>query len=397
VTSKGQLLSDSATYFALAEGLYTDRVYEDPRGDRAFWPPGYPFFLLAPFGIFGITPWAFIAGNLVLYVVASLATYRLGRLAIGKGAGCVAVLLLAIWPTHVFLTSIASKELLLSALVPLALLLYLQGADSSIYRLRSTAQLLCSGFILGFASLTQPSLALLPSVIVAHALLRPDHLLRRAGQVSLVVVGMSVVITPWAARNVQVLNAFVPMTTNGGDNFYRANNPMATGGYTPRGERTFAGLSEVERNRSGYRWGLEWIRSNPDRFLALAVKKQVIFLGDDSHGAFEALRRSRSTTALYTATKVLSNVYWLGIWALILLGVRLRRRLLTKPVLLLFALCFVYLLAVASVFESASKHHVAVTALLAVLASVPLSSYAGRRPIRDHALLNLAAGTPPFR
>jgi hypothetical protein len=115
--------------------------------------------------------------------------------------------------------------------------------------------------------------------------------------------------------------------------------------------------------------GLEWIRDNPAGFLALAVKKQILFLGDDSNGALETLRRQRSTTALYVVHKALSNLYWLGVWALILLALLLQPKLYHGPAPLLLALPLLYLLSIASVFESGTRHHVPVIGLLAILAS----------------------------
>jgi 4-amino-4-deoxy-L-arabinose transferase-like glycosyltransferase len=363
------LLSDGATYFMLAEKLYAEGFYEDRRGDRAFWPPGYPFFLFTAFKLVGVHPWVVVGGNLILYVISSMATYRIGYLLLGARAGSVAVLLLAAWPNYVFLAPIASKEILLTALLPVALLLYLRAANTTAPTLRSLAQLLCSGATLGLASLTQPSMMLFPGVLAGHALLRRDRILRSVRDVGIVAVAMAIVIAPWAIRNLHVLNAFVPVSTNGGDVFYRANNPEATGGYTREGELSSRALNEVDRNRAGFRRGLDWIRANPGHFLALALMKQVLFLGDDSNGAAETLRRDRTVTAMYIVAKAVSNAYWLCIWALILLTARLRPHLYSDPALMLFALSLLYLLAIATIFESGTRHHIPLVGLLAILAS----------------------------
>jgi 4-amino-4-deoxy-L-arabinose transferase-like glycosyltransferase len=377
VTVEVPLLSDGAAYFRLAEKLYTEGVYEDLRGDRAYWPPGYPLFLLAGFAIAGIKPWIPTAGNMILFVVTSVATYRLGRLALGEQAGRLAAFLLAVWPNYIFLASIASKEMLLTALLPVALLFYLQAIDPTVRGSAAVLRLLSSGMVLGFASLTQPSMMLFPSALAGHAVMRRDRLMRSARQIALVIVGLAAAIAPWAVRNLHILNAFVPVSTNGGDVFYRANNPKAMGGYAPAGELSLADLNEVDRSHTGYRWGLEWIRANPHRFLGLAVMKQVLFLGDDSNGVAETLRRGRPVTALYLVAKGLSNAYWLGVWALILLALRLRPRLYQRPALILLDLSVIYLLAIDSVFESGSRHHVPILGLLAILAAGPFGRRSG--------------------
>jgi hypothetical protein len=210
---------------------------------------------------------------------------------------------------------------------------------------------------------------LFPGALTAHAFVRRDPLLRSARHVAIVIAGMAVVIAPWTVRNLEVLNAFIPVSTNGGYNFYRANNPLATGGYTPTGEHPLLHLNEVERNRTGYRLGVEWILAQPDQFLALAVKKQILFLGDDGHGASETLKRGREITPLYVVARGLSNLYWLGLWALILLALWLHPRLYQTPGVLLLAFSFFYLLAIDSVFESGPRHHMPAMGFLAILAS----------------------------
>jgi 4-amino-4-deoxy-L-arabinose transferase-like glycosyltransferase len=369
LTFQGPLLSDYATYFKLAERLYMEGIYEDVRGDRAYWPPGYPLFLVAGFAVVGVRSWVPLAGNLILYVATSVTTYRIGQLFLGAQAGRLAVLLLAIWPNYIFSAGIGSKEMLVTALLPVALLQYLRAIAPLESGFVSDTRLVCSGVLLGLASLAQPSMMLFPGILACQAILRRNSLLRTTRQMAVVIAGMAAVMTPWTARNLQVLNAFIPISTNGGDVFYRANNPLATGGYTPVGERPLLHLPEGERNRIGYQLGLEWILTHPDRFVVLAVKKQVRFLGDDSHGAFETLKRDRGNTLLYLAAKAVSNLYWLGLWALILLALLLRPRLFQTPAVVLVALPFFYLLAIDSVFESSGRHHVPAMGFLAILAS----------------------------
>jgi 4-amino-4-deoxy-L-arabinose transferase-like glycosyltransferase len=368
------LLSDHAAYFRLAERLYTEGIYQDGRGDRAYWPPGYPFFLFATFAIVGVKSWIPLAANQLFYVATSVATYRIGRLVLDEQAGFLSVLLLAIWPTYVFSAALASKEMLLAALLAIALFLYLRGIDPVFRGVTSGVHLLGSGLTLGLASLTQPSLMLFPGALAAHAFVRRDGLLRSARQVVIVIVGMTAVIAPWAARNLEVLNALIPVATNGGYNFYRANNSLATGGYTATGEHPLLQLNEVERNRAGYRLGIDWILAQPHQFLALAVKKQILFLGDDAHGASETLKRGRGITPLYVLAKGFSNLYWLGLWGLILLALRRHPGLYQTPGVLLLVLSFFYLLAIDSIFESGPRHHMPAIGFLAILAGGALIS-----------------------
>jgi hypothetical protein len=183
---------------------------------------------------------------------------------------------------------------------------------------------------------------------------------------------MLVVVLPWSARNYRALHTFVLVSTNGGDVFYRANNPRATGGWIKDGERSLRGYDELTRNRLGYQWGKEWIREHPDRFLLLALRKQVLFLGDDAVGIYETLKRGLGIGGgLYALTKLGTNLYWWGIWALALAAflVHAPTSWHRRPEVVLFLLTILYFWAIDSVFESGARHHLPLVGLLAILAA----------------------------
>jgi hypothetical protein len=93
----------------------------------------------------------------------------------------------------------------------------------------------------------------------------------------------------------------------------------------------------------------------PAKVLALGVRKQILFLGDDAQGAFETLKRGLGIQGLrYAAWKRISNLYRWFLWLLIFLALIVHWRLaLTEEVLHapIFA-AVLYLLAIHSAFES---------------------------------------------
>jgi hypothetical protein len=177
-----------------------------------------------------------------------------------------------------------------------------------------------------------------------------------------------VVVLPWTARNHRVLNEFVLVSTNGGGVFYRANNPLATGGFKRHGERQVEHLDELTQNRLGYRWGKEWIREHPVDFLKLSLRKQILFLGDDAVGLYELKRSESIGGALYAGGKLAVNAWWWGVWALVLLALVTHPGWTRRPEVLLLLLAILYFWAIHSVFESGGRHHVPLAALLAALA-----------------------------
>lgn len=367
-----QPTSDGLAYYDLAARLAQGLTYQAPGGEHANWPPGYPFLLLIHFKLLGIGLPAVVVSNLLLFVGTLLAVYALAR-RFGEGTARLATLFLAVWPNLVMLGGIAGKEGVIVFLLPVILLLYLRAGERerrSPWRARGMT--LTVGLVLGYATLTQPALQLLVAVFLAYEVLRRSPVLEAGVRLALILCGMALVILPWTLRNQRVLGEPVLISTNGGSVFYRANNPLATGGFIRDGERSLRGYDELTQDRLGYRWGKEWIRENPGDFLRLALKKQILFLGDDSMGAYDTLKRGRGEGgALYAAAKLLSNAWWWGIWALTLAVLLAQGKTLwhRRADVVLILLTVLYFWAIDSVFESGSRHHLPLLGLLAVLAA----------------------------
>jgi 4-amino-4-deoxy-L-arabinose transferase-like glycosyltransferase len=366
------LESDGQVYFNLAKTLHERGVYRDPRGDYAYWPPGYPFLLYALIQVFGVHAWIPALGNLALYAVAVPITYALGTALSGGGGARVATLLLAIWPNHVFTTGTGSKELLLASLIPLALVAYLR-AGSARTSLGEALLAALSGASLALASLTQPAVILLAGILPLLDVMRGLSPRRYVPRLAFMLGALVLLVGLWTFRNYRTLGEPVLIATNGGSVFYRANNPLATGGYTAEGERSLEGFPEVERNRLGLQWGMEWIRAHPGAFLKLTVRKQLLFLGDDGAGVYETMKRGlKIGGARYFLLKALSNGYWLLLWLLILCGLlrRWSERLLEVETASWLMLVVCYFYAIDSVFESGARHHVPLVGVIAVLAAL---------------------------
>jgi 4-amino-4-deoxy-L-arabinose transferase-like glycosyltransferase len=365
-----QLVSDGLAYYDLAARLAHGLSYRTPFNEWAEWPPGYPFILFVHFRLLGVGPWAVNVANLLLFAGSVLAVYALAR-RLGEATARLATLLLALWPNLIASAGAATKEMVIIFLLPVLLLLYLRANEETSPG-RAAAMRLTAGMVLGYNTLTQPGILLLAVAFAVYELLLRTPLLRAAGRLALLGAGMLLVILPWTWRNYQVLHTPVLITSCGGDVFYRANNPLATGGWIKDGERPLKQYDELTRSRLGYQWAKEWIRANPDKFLLLSLKKQVFFLGDDAVGFYETLKRGLGIGGkAYAVAKLGSNVYWIGIWALVLTALFLRwptdwHR---GPEVMLFLLTILYFWAIDSVFESGARHHMPLAGLLAILAA----------------------------
>jgi hypothetical protein len=107
----------------------------------------------------------------------------------------------------------------------------------------------------------------------------------------------------------------------------------------------------------------------------LALRKQVLFLGDDSQGAYESVKRGLGIGGIqYVAWKSVSNLYWLAIWFLILAGLELNWNHAFRPMTPEFSaiqLSVLYLWGIHSIFESGGKYHLPLIGVVAVLAALP--------------------------
>ena len=378
--------SDGRSYYDLAARLAQGLTYQTRHGERAFWPPGYPFLLLVHFKVLGVGLLAVVTANLLLFAGTVLVTYPLAQ-RFGEGTARLATLLLVLWPNLIASAGVAIKEMILVFLLPAILLLYLQAGERRSWR--GAAMRLSAGLLLGYATLTQPGMMLLAGVFLAYEILLRTPILQTAGRLALLGLGIGLVILPWTWRNHQVLDAPVLVSTNGGEAFYLANNPRAMGGWMENGERSLRGYDELTRDRLGYQWGKEWIRQNPDKFLLLILKKQIFFLGDDSIGLYESKRGGRIGGGFYALAKLVTNAWWWGICALMLAACLVHR---TTPwhrraEVVLFLLTVLYFWAIDSIFVSGGRHHMPLAAVVAILAAAAGVSLGNRPAPRADSLI----------
>ena len=362
--------SDGADYYHLGAHLARGEAYHSAAG-YAEWPPGYPLVLALHFAVLGVGSLGVTVANLLLFAGAVLVVFALARRLTGEGPARLATLLLALWPNLVAAAGVASKEMVLVFLLPALLLLYLRGLRIGEARTPAgrTAAALGAGLVLGFSILTQPGILLMVAAFPLFELLRRTPLPRFAVTMLLLAAGTAVVIAPWTLRNYRLFHQPVLVSTNGGSVFYRANNPLATGGFIPNGERSLKGYDEITANRLGYQWGKEWIRDHPGQFLRLALRKQVLFLGDDAGNVYETLKRGLGMGgAFYALAKLAANAWWWGVWVLVLAAFLVRRWHQRQEVVL-FLLVILYFWAIDSIFESGSRHHLPIVGLLAILAT----------------------------
>ena len=365
-------ISDDRIYAQLARQLATEGSYAMV-GSYAYWPPGYPLLIAGLMRVFGVDAPITVPLNLFLFILSMGATLGIARYLGQEAAGRIAILLLALWPSYFSSAGIPSKEMVLIGLLPTILFLYLQGMRGRPINMWTAV----AGLLLGGCALVQPSVMLFPFALLCCELLLERSFLKIGIRVAFVITMGALAVLPWSLRNYEVFGAVVPISTNGGDNFYRANNEWATGGFTERGKVDLSGLPEREVDRLGKQLALEWIRSHPQDFLELAVEKQIRFMGDDAGGIYVTMRRaieSEPPTRAYAVAKAGANMFWMAVWLLVIAAAwqALQGKFRTETALVMLPL--LYFFGLHSVFESSGKYHAAAWAFIALTAALVFCS-----------------------
>ena len=365
-----RLKSDGLAYFTAARDLAERHTIQG-----AFWPPGFSLLLAPFFAVLGATAAVALLVSLLLFAATCVVTYRLAERLGGRDVARISAALVALWPCHVTLAGVNSKETLLAFLIPLAMWLYhraIAGTDTGLSAFQP-GWAAAAGVVTGFAALTQPAFLLFPAVIFLFEVLRRTTLAASAGRTLLFAGALLTTVLPWTVRNYTQFHRLVLISTNGGSVFYRANNPKANASYAAEGEEVLP-ADEFAADAEGYRAAKHWIVSHPLDFAVLMVRKQVVYLGDDGIGIYESMKRDlHPPAAAYALAKAVANAAWLLAWVLVLLGAPMLMRLPEWP--LWFGLCVlpqVFQWAIDSVFESGSRHHLGYVPLVGVLVAMSL-------------------------
>jgi hypothetical protein len=134
---------------------------------------------------------------------------------------------------------------------------------------------------------------------------------------SVVLLSAGVVVAPWSLRNYAVFGRVVPISTNGGINFYIGNNPRATGTFLwvlPAGATwnrpSPQGRFETEASALGYRDGWAFIRRNPGRSFQLIALRAWYLLSPPV----------RSLRASEPMVETCVKLVWIGMHVALVLG-----------------------------------------------------------------------------
>lgn len=302
-----QGLFDPARYAGYAHGIASgDGLVEPLTGEpTAYFPPGYPYFLGAIDTVLGHTPLpddlALVGGlaQAVLGVLAVVLTGILGRRLASPAAGVVAAAIVAVYPNLVLHTAtLLSETLSIAVLLGFLVALVPPGAGRWPGAL-DTRRTVAAGVLFGALLLVRPVAAGVVGAAVVAWLVAGEGWRRTAVRTA-VVVGVGLLcLAPWTVRNLVRMDAFVPLSTNTGDNLCIGHAPGASGGFgAPPECDTGTGVqdgpaAEVEANDEKTDRGLRFLREGladepglvVDRFRILVERDDDALRAVQSYGA----------------------------------------------------------------------------------------------------------------
>lgn len=326
-----RILADPGIYYQAALRIAHGAGYVSfNRHPTAYYPPGYPWFLgsfqwlLEHVGLGSHTVGAVAVAQSLLSGVAIAGVVVVGNRLGGARVAVVAGGIVALWPNLVVHASLMLSETLFVTLVAVATagIVTMVERDGRLVPWRAVV----AGVALGAATLVRPQVVLVAvGFVVAWTLCRLTWRdVARRGAV--LAVGVVVVVAPWTIRNAVVFGAFVPVSTNDGDNLCVGYNPEATGYFTmpascDTGELYTAGpAAELRRQAETRDRAFDFIRRHPGELPELTWKKLWYTYRTDTDGIWASMSFGRDpwlhgwgrravdvvTTAFYAAAMLLA-------------------------------------------------------------------------------------------
>jgi len=305
--------SDAGWYLARAAGIAAGEGYSERGYPTAWWPVGYPGFLGSLFWFFGTSQTVGVIANLVCAAASFFLVLALTRHIFQCSRSArLAVALLAIYPNNIAYTAFLLTETYFTFMMLLGCYLFIVR--------RTLPYLVVAGLVFGFMALTKPQAIFIPGFLALLWLVTSEGWQRRwvvVARTGLVYVMMACVLVPWAVRNTTVLGELVLISTNGNSILLEGNNPSANG--KPMEDdpyykkRNFSVEDQVATNRRARQLAIDWITSNPKRFLELIPLKIFYAWAPDGEAewSYQDTEIYEKHRYLFRGIRVLNQGYYL--------------------------------------------------------------------------------------
>ena len=261
---------DESEYLCLASNLVATGHYTlDGSTPTAYRPPAYPLLLAAGMK-FGLPITALRVANASTLLACMALLYFLLRKTSAAQAR-IAVLLVMAYPVLLYTAGTFYPQIPAAAFFLAAVAMLFTVANPGILRF------LFAGAVLGITILMVPTFIFSLLFTAFFFAGRSQRLIGMRNAATLL-VGATLILTPWIARNALTFHTFLPISTNNGISLLTGNNEQATcnagvtAGLTRHLQAT-KGLSEIEADAYYRREALQFIRTHPREAFNLYLAK----------------------------------------------------------------------------------------------------------------------------
>lgn len=272
----------------LTKGIWFHDADGRPSAHR---PIGYPMILGLVYKIFGPSPLAANALNLLLFALGAWLVFLIGGIVFSERVGLLSTFFYNIYPVSLYSIKLITDEHLFIPLWFFGIYLLLREMKGRPVRW----PLFWYGLIFGYAAMTRTHAVFMPFVVAFAYFLRGDSWKKITRAFVMVLFFMQLVNLPWVIRNYKTWGFPVVYTANN-SYVYRSFNSSATpegGGHIPaKGEEGYSeelaaalvsGKGVLHHNLCG-RELKRWILSHPEKFLLLGTCRALYFMGWDRSG-----------------------------------------------------------------------------------------------------------------
>ena len=312
-------IMDSAYYDRMAVDIGAGNVI---RPEAFFMGPLYSYVLAIIYGIFGKS--YLIARIIQVFggTVTVLLTYLLGRRMFRPSVAMLGAVVLGLYGASTFYEG-QFLMMWLGTLINVAILLVL-------YRVRGNdgpGRYAVVGLLLGLSALARANILMFAPIVILWLFLSGEP--RRLVKSAVFVGALIVAILPATIHNAVASHDFVPITSNGGFNFYVGNSGQATGiFYPPRGinlvsdssikdyvEREVAHeMKPSEVSRYWFKEAFEFMGAHPLAEFKLMLRKTAMFFNGYEVPQIESYDRAKERHGAL-------RLFFINFWLLVSLGI----------------------------------------------------------------------------
>ncbi len=310
---------DAQYYDDMAKSIAAGRFIQE---DAFFMGPLYPYFVALVYGVFGRNLMLLRAIQIFGGSVTVVLTYLVGTRMFRPSVAMLGAAMLALYGAGTFYEGQLLMEWLGTLLDMLLLFVLLRDFGN-----RRVLKFALAGFLLGLSSLARANILIFAPVVLIWMLYAAKEQKRLVSAAAFVVAAL-VTISPATVHNYAASGEIVPITWNGGMNFYIGNSDEATGAFVPiegvdsirdmdtrRYVEQLAGRDMKPSEVSDYWFARAWafIRERPGAELKLLLRKTALFFNGFEIPQIESYDLSKTDYGIFKALFV-------NFWTLCALG-----------------------------------------------------------------------------